>query len=238
MAKMTMHAANAETGPGQPVTGWTVGRAAENYRPLKAGEKDDLKKLPFHLQIDAAEAEMVAVLGYGAVKYGPGNWRTVEDAANRYYDAARRHLRSSRRGEVLDPEHGLFSLASAACCVHFLLALELEKHPELEAALEDRYVKSLEVARRLKEKREAEKRERLFLPGPVIYTFEWLVRNEKGTVVDRGHALTRTEAGAAAAASAFTRKVASPSFEVRDIFAEGRAEPRKTRAPKKKNRRR
>lgn len=115
--------------------------------------KFDDGKFPYHLIDDHAEAEMVAVLGFGAVKYEPHNWRLVEAATERYFSAIRRHLRASRRGEVLDPEHGLLALASVACNAHFLLALELERHPELVASQPERFAKALEIARMMRAKR-------------------------------------------------------------------------------------
>jgi len=123
-----------------------------------SGMKFDDGKLPYHLIDEAAEAEMVAVLGFGAVKYEAENWRFVENARNRYFDAIRRHLRSSRRGEIFDSEHGLLALASVVCSAHFLLALELEAHPELAASLPERYKEALKRARALREARLAKVR--------------------------------------------------------------------------------
>lgn len=122
------------------------------------GMKLDTDKLAYHLVDDAAEAEMVAVLTFGAIKYNPGNWALVEDAEARYYSAARRHLRASRKGEVLDPETHLATLASAACCIHFLLALEMRRHPELVNSLPERLAKALENAHRIRSERGGELR--------------------------------------------------------------------------------
>jgi hypothetical protein len=120
--------------------------------------KHDDGKLPYHLVDDDADAEMVAVLAFGAVKYEPGSWVHVEGARDRYYAALRRHMRASRKGELLDPEHGLMTLASVACCAHFLLALELKAHPELAASLPERLKGSLEKARALRAERLAKER--------------------------------------------------------------------------------
>lgn len=49
------------------------------------------------------------VMEYGAQKYGEQNWRLV--SANRYLDAAWRHLASSSRGSAKDEESGLPHLA-------------------------------------------------------------------------------------------------------------------------------
>ena len=69
----------------------------------------------------SAAGVVVDVLGFGARKYAPDNWRTVPDARGRYFDAALRHLIAWQQGEQIDPESGLPHLAHAACCVLFLL---------------------------------------------------------------------------------------------------------------------
>ena len=66
----------------------------------EVGRKFDRDKLRYDLVDDDAEAEFVAVLTFGSIKYEPGNWARVEDAQARYFAAVRRHLRSFRRGEV------------------------------------------------------------------------------------------------------------------------------------------
>ena len=85
------------------------------------GGKPRLSLLPW-----AAVLVVVEVLEYGAKKYAPDNWRHVPDARRRYFDAAMRHLTAWWSGERADAETGLSHLAHAACCVLFLLALELE----------------------------------------------------------------------------------------------------------------
>lgn len=122
------------------------------------GMKFDEGKLPYHLVDDDAEAEMVAVLAFGAIKYEPNSWAHIDNARDRYFAALRRHMRASRKGELLDPEHGLMTLASVACSAHFLLALELRAHPELAATLPERLKASLETARRLRAERLAKER--------------------------------------------------------------------------------
>lgn len=113
----------------------------------------DNGKLAYHLQDEDAEAEVVAVLTYGATLYDPGNWEHVENARDRYYDAVRRHLRAARAGEILDAQTGLMSLAGAACSLHFLIALELKAHPELLKTFPARFRASLETARQLRAER-------------------------------------------------------------------------------------
>lgn len=88
------------------------------------GKKFDNGKRPFDLLPVVATEHVVDVLGYGASKYGPENWRNLEDPMRRYYAAALRHLFAWKRGEVYDPESGLPHLAHAACGLMFLLDLE------------------------------------------------------------------------------------------------------------------
>lgn len=103
----------------------------ETYEALNAvlergaplGRKDDQGKARYDLVPSGAEALVVSVLTYGAIRYGPDNWRHVPDARARYFAAARRHLARWRLGEDLDPESGLPHLAHATCCLLFLLEL-------------------------------------------------------------------------------------------------------------------
>jgi hypothetical protein len=91
------------------------------------GVKHDAGKLRYDLVPDGAEAAVVAVLTYGAKKYAPENWRKVEEPKARYYAAARRHMAAWRAGEAFDPESGLHHLAHAACCLLFLLDVEVQR---------------------------------------------------------------------------------------------------------------
>ena len=117
--------------------------------------KYDGGKLRFDLIDGMAEAELVAVLTYGAVKYDAENWRKVDDAENRYFAALRRHLDAfRRRDEQVDPESGLHHLAHAAACLHFMLALAAERHPALAESFDNRLARALETARAMKEKRQ------------------------------------------------------------------------------------
>lgn len=61
------------------------------------------------------------VLGYGAEKYAPGNWKKVEE--KRFIAAAMRHLLAYMDGEVFDdgPKgSGLPHLSHASTCLMFL----------------------------------------------------------------------------------------------------------------------
>ena len=83
------------------------------------GGKPRWSLLPFR-----AVRLVVDVLEFGAQKYSPGNWRHVQNARERYFNAATRHLIAWWGGEKNDPESELPHLACVACCVLFLLELE------------------------------------------------------------------------------------------------------------------
>ena len=112
-------------------------RATANPRGAGVGEvgrKDDAEKFKWsrftlaELWLWPFEAfnEISRVLVFGARKYQPHNWALVPDAHRRYYDAAMRHLHAYFcKGECRDSESGLHTLAHAAACVLFLLALDL-----------------------------------------------------------------------------------------------------------------
>jgi hypothetical protein len=101
------------------------------FTPIRDGltslpvQKLDADKLRLGLLPFAALEETAKVFGYGAGKYRPNGWRTVDNAVERYRDALLRHLFAHLRGEVLDPESGLRHLAHAA--TNALLLLELER---------------------------------------------------------------------------------------------------------------
>ncbi len=90
------------------------------------GRKDDKEKN----RLDLVEPEFIEgigeVLTFGANKYEPNNWQNVEDAENRYYAAALRHLIAWRKGEKTDPESDLSHLDHVACNIMFLKHFERE----------------------------------------------------------------------------------------------------------------
>jgi len=87
----------------------------------KPGTKHDTGKLRWSLLPLGTIAQVLKVLEFGAAKYSPNGWTTVDNPRDRYYDAAMRHLDAWHRGEVNDEESGLPHLAHAACCILFLL---------------------------------------------------------------------------------------------------------------------
>lgn len=66
---------------------------------------------------------VVDALMFGAKKYSPGNWRLVDNAEERYKEAAMRHLVAVFEGEWIDLESGLPHLACLICCALFVLSL-------------------------------------------------------------------------------------------------------------------
>lgn len=86
-------------------------------------DKDDSGKAPWHLFPWDAARQIVAVLRFGAGKYGDRNWERGL-AYSRVYSALLRHLVAWWEGEPCDEETGSSHLAHAGCCLLFLLAFE------------------------------------------------------------------------------------------------------------------
>ena len=91
---------------------------------LAEGRKHDAGKDPWHLLPWDAVRQVVAVLRFGASKYGDRNWESGI-RYSRCYSALLRHMTAWWEGESRDPETGLSHLAHAGCCVVFLLAFEV-----------------------------------------------------------------------------------------------------------------
>lgn len=85
------------------------------------GIKYDSSKIRYSLiPLDALQ-ETVKVLEFGAKKYAPDNWKYVDDAQARYWDAAMRHIVAYKLEDKTDSETGLSHLAHAICCLLFLI---------------------------------------------------------------------------------------------------------------------
>ena len=96
------------------------------------GKKLDSDKPRFSLIPQGTLQPVVRVLEFGAKKYSENNWRNVENARTRYFDAAHRHIDAYWHGEKKDVETGESHLAHAICCLMFLLAMESDKKlPEI-----------------------------------------------------------------------------------------------------------
>jgi len=78
-------------------------------------------KPPLHLIPPAAEILEAVVMGLGARKYGPYNWRTARIRATVYISAAKRHLAQWLDGQDDDLESGVSHLAHARACLGILL---------------------------------------------------------------------------------------------------------------------
>lgn len=98
-----------------------------------SGLKFDDGKTQFHLLPTLAIEKVNRVLMHGAEKYGENNWRAVDNADERYWNAAMRHMFAWISGEKIDSDTGISHLAHAACSLMFLLELEYEKVELLEA---------------------------------------------------------------------------------------------------------
>lgn len=90
------------------------------------GKKNDEGKNRLDLIEPQFIEEVGKVLTFGAEQYGANNWQKVENAEDRYYAAAMRHLLTWRRGEKNDPDSGLSHLAHVATNMMFLLHFEEE----------------------------------------------------------------------------------------------------------------
>jgi hypothetical protein len=90
------------------------------------GPKHDKGKPDWTLLPMFAVEEVVQVLDFGASKYYRGSWRKVPECKRRYIAACYRHLMDYYWRHIrLDDESGLHHLAHAACCVLFVLEMDL-----------------------------------------------------------------------------------------------------------------
>jgi len=86
---------------------------------VPTGLKHDGEKVPMQLIDPEALLELAKVLGFGANKYAPENWRKGI-AYTRIIGAIMRHTNAIHRGELLDPETGLLHSAHIMCEAMFL----------------------------------------------------------------------------------------------------------------------
>lgn len=105
---------------------------------VSSGMKLDDGKLRYDLIPHIVTESLAAVLTYGAKKYKPENWRSVDP--QRYVAAAERHWHAYLAGELIDSESGLPHLAMAMTNFGFLL--ELKHVPKQQQTLAD-YCKNL-----------------------------------------------------------------------------------------------
>lgn len=88
------------------------------------GIKHDAGKDPWHLMPWDALQAILAVLVFGAKKYGKYNWENGM-SWSRPFDAAQRHLIAWFQGENKDPETGMSHLWHAGTSILFLIAYEI-----------------------------------------------------------------------------------------------------------------
>lgn len=88
------------------------------------GTKDDQDKPMFSLIPQEALLELAKVMTFGAKKYAPDNWRYVENAEQRYIDAAQRHINAHLRGEKVDSESGFSHLSHAVASL--MMCIEVQ----------------------------------------------------------------------------------------------------------------
>lgn len=81
-------------------------------------------KAPLGLVPMTAFVQVAEVMGLGARKYGPYNWRDKAVQSMVYYEAALRHLAAWVDGQSIDPESGQSHLAHVAACMLILLDAE------------------------------------------------------------------------------------------------------------------
>jgi len=98
----------------------------------KPGIKFDGTKLRYDLIPPVATDQLMAVMTFGAAKYGDDNWRQVADAEGRYLAAAQRHImkfqaarKGARNSSRFDKETGLSHLSHAITCLAFMVELEI-----------------------------------------------------------------------------------------------------------------
>jgi len=99
------------------------GNTGEHY----PSTKHDSDKPRYDLLPPIAIDLMAQVMTFGAKKYKPEGWRTVDNAIQRYQAALLRHSFAMLRGEVLDPESGLPHAAHVMCCAAFIAELQGKK---------------------------------------------------------------------------------------------------------------
>tara|TARA_Y100000389_G_C17318696_1_gene441875 strand:+ start:326 stop:643 length:318 start_codon:yes stop_codon:yes gene_type:complete len=99
--------------------------------------KFDTGKAPLALLPSEALIEIAQVLGFGAEKYGPNNWRDDADKTewSRSYSSLQRHLTAFWSGQDIDPESGLSHLAHAATQIVILMVQQSDGHLHMD----DRY---------------------------------------------------------------------------------------------------
>lgn len=95
------------------------------------GHKHDEAKLRFDLIPPELLTAVATILTFGAEKYSPNNWQTLDNFNDRFTAALMRHLNTWRSGEINDPESGKPHLWHVACNVAFLIWREDKQSKEV-----------------------------------------------------------------------------------------------------------
>lgn len=93
----------------------------EQVRQELKGMKYDNDKPRHSLLPKGSVSAVIDVLEFGAKKYEADNWQKVDNAKERYYNAAMRHIDKWWNGEKRDPETNIHHLAHAATSLFFLI---------------------------------------------------------------------------------------------------------------------
>ena len=136
-------------------------------QPNQEGRKADAGKPRPSLLPWRAIKQIVAVLEFGAAKYGADNWQRVPEARQRYFDATMRHLLAWWDGERLDAESGLPHLAHAGCCILFLLWADKSDEEEKADCEEPDHMESRLKAHKLAQEARDQMRQKLALASQV-----------------------------------------------------------------------
>lgn len=80
-----------------------------------------LKKPPLRLIPPTALIYLSRVMGFGASRYGPYNWRKKKVRYSVYIEAAWRHLLQALDGEEIDPESNMPHMAHVMACAGIVL---------------------------------------------------------------------------------------------------------------------
>jgi hypothetical protein len=80
-----------------------------------------MKKAPIHLVPPIGVVHAAWAFMYGAIKYGPFNWRKKKITSSVYYDAMQRHLAAWWDGEDVDPDSGAHPLGHLIACATMIL---------------------------------------------------------------------------------------------------------------------
>ena len=97
---------------------------------MSQGLKHDNGKLRWDLLPLPLIEKVVEVYTFGAQKYEDNSWQNLENGRERYYAALLRHLCAWRKGEVIDEDSKLSSMAHVAWNAIALMHFESIEHPK------------------------------------------------------------------------------------------------------------